>query len=341
MKSKLFLIIFCLSLFAPYALAANQPADKLFAIAYPAKKWHMTANMPGFVKDDEVSGDDALFAINESNNMSVGFIAGEAKKKGGADICRDDLWASFSKNTELEISKVKDWKFNNMYFKDYWIYTYEGETVNQKNLMGCFVDNGLWVIIQISKMDYKSRDLKLFTDVLRSIKTFDDAKYEQEIKGRTNAEEIKTSSSFQYLLKANKYFYDNDFKNAIIYYRKAYNLEKEKRTFGEMEWIVMIDNFGMSYGITKDYKRAQEVFEFGIKNYPTYPMFYYNLACSYAEQNNLPKTLNYLSLAYRYRQNMLPGETLPDPMTDDSFKGFLKNNEFLQMAKKFSNKTIK
>jgi hypothetical protein len=33
---------------------------------------------------------------------------------------------------------------------------------------------------------------------------------------------------------------------------------------------------------------------------------------------------------------MIPGETLPDPRTDDSFKKFVQDNEFSRLAAEFS-----
>ena len=52
-------------------------------------------------------------------------------------------------------------------------------------------------------------------------------------------------------------------------------------------WYVLIDNLGMSYGITGDLQEAKETFDYGVSKDPTYPLFYYNLACTYAEMNDV------------------------------------------------------
>jgi len=59
-------------------------------------------------------------------------------------------------------------------------------------------------------------------------------------------------------------------------------------------------------------------------------MFYYNLACAYAESNDRDEAIKNLKLAYEYKDNMLPGEKIPDPKTDSSFKGFLNDNAFIE-----------
>jgi hypothetical protein len=65
-----------------------------------------------------------------------------------------------------------------------------------------------------------------------------------------------------------------------------------------------------------------------------YPLFYYNLACTYGEMGKMDEALGQLRLAYKYRANMIPGEgTVPDPLKDDSFRSFVKNDTFVQAVR--------
>jgi hypothetical protein len=86
----------------------------------------------------------------------------------------------------------------------------------------------------------------------------------------------------------------------------------------------------MAYGFTGELKHAQETFEYGITKDPEYPMFYYNLACTFAEGNDSNRALEQLRLAFKYRSNMIAGEQLPDPAKDASFRRFMKNATFLK-----------
>jgi hypothetical protein len=70
------------------------------------------------------------------------------------------------------------------------------------------------------------------------------------------------------------------------------------------------------------------VFEYGIKEEPTYPMFYYNMACGYGEMDDEENAIKYLRPAFKYKVNMIKGETLPDPATDSSFKRLMKSERF-------------
>jgi tetratricopeptide (TPR) repeat protein len=125
------------------------------------------------------------------------------------------------------------------------------------------------------------------------------------------------------------------YKEAIASYQKGLELEKkerQERRLDKTSWRVLVDNLGMAYGVTGDLKHAKETFEYGLSEDPRYPMFYYNMACTYAETNDLASTLTYLKKAFEYKANAIPGEGMPDPRKDDSFQRFMKNPEFRKLV---------
>lgn len=136
-------------------------------------------------------------------------------------------------------------------------------------------------------------------------------------------------TAMDYLEAGSVYFLKNDYKKAIAPYQKALDLEKANRTLEKKLWYVLVDNLGMSYGITGDLKKAKEVFEYGISKDPEYPLFYYNMACTYAEMENMDKAIEYLKLAFERKENRIRGEDMPNPATDSSFERFMKNEKFL------------
>jgi tetratricopeptide (TPR) repeat protein len=138
-------------------------------------------------------------------------------------------------------------------------------------------------------------------------------------------------AAVEYLKAGSTYYLKHDFKNAIDSYSKELDLEKKQSSLPKPFLYVLIDNLGMSYGITGDLEKAKETFEYGLSKDDKYPMFYYNLACTYAEMNDLDNTLMQLKRAFEFRQNMLVGEKFPDPAKDDSFQRFMKNERFLSV----------
>jgi len=124
-----------------------------------------------------------------------------------------------------------------------------------------------------------------------------------------------------------------NYKAAISPYQQALDLEKRKPSLSVTMFRILVDNLGIAYGLTGDLKHAEETFDYGISRDPAYPMFHYNQACTYAELDDLDRAIAQLGLAYKYKQNLIPGEEFPDPRTDDSFQRYLKNARFLGFLK--------
>ena len=138
------------------------------------------------------------------------------------------------------------------------------------------------------------------------------------------------------LEQGSRFFLQGDFKQAIAPYQKALDREKANRTLGESLWRVMVDNLGMAYGISGDLKKAKETFEYGLSKDPKYPMFHDNMACTYAEMNDVDQTIIYLKKAFENKDSMIKGEKFPDPWTDDSFQRFMNNDKFVTALKEMS-----
>lgn len=131
--------------------------------------------------------------------------------------------------------------------------------------------------------------------------------------------------------RGSAFFLRRDYGNAAIYYQQALDSEKQRPQLPHNLWRVLIDNLAMAYGIPGDLKRAQETLEYGLSKDPKYPNFYYTMACVYAEMNDLDRTLSNLKTAFQYGGNLIPGEHMPDPRTDDSFQRFKNDDRFKKL----------
>jgi hypothetical protein len=67
---------------------------------------------------------------------------------------------------------------------------------------------------------------------------------------------------------------------------------------------------------------------------PEYPLNYYNLACTFAEQGSKAKMLANLDLAFQRKSNVLKGEQMPDPVTDQSFQRYVRDPDFISLMRK-------
>jgi len=147
---------------------------------------------------------------------------------------------------------------------------------------------------------------------------------------QTPSKEKSASKAMEYAAQGSQAYLKRDYKKAIEFYSKALELEKKEPTLDRNIWRVVVDNLGLSYGITGDNQKAKEIFEYGLSRDDKYPMFYYNLACASAEMNDLDSAIANLKRAFQFKDNMIPGEQVPNPETDDSFTRFLNNERFRQ-----------
>jgi hypothetical protein len=91
---------------------------------------------------------------------------------------------------------------------------------------------------------------------------------------------------------------------------------------------VTTDQLVMSLGMSGDIKDSRAVAEKAITADPDYPINYYNLACSDAEQGNATDAKTHLQQAFDRRANVLKGESMPDPTKDDSILKLNKDKAF-------------
>jgi tetratricopeptide (TPR) repeat protein len=131
-----------------------------------------------------------------------------------------------------------------------------------------------------------------------------------------------------YLIEGSQFYMNGEHKKAIKPYQKALDLEKQERKLERKFWIVLVDNLGMAYGITGDVKSSFAVFDYGISVEPTYPLFYYNMACGHGELGDEDNAIKWLRLAFKYKANMMAGERFPNPETDSSFAQFRDSEKF-------------
>jgi tetratricopeptide (TPR) repeat protein len=195
---------------------------------------------------------------------------------------------------------------------DYLDESYNGEPIQQENWHQYFAGGGVWVEVHMSKPHWKPTDQKLFDKLLEHFELNPD--YQP-----TSTDAWRNGSAM---------YVRQQYRGAAKAYQRALDLERQEPTLDSKSWHVLVDNLAMAYGITHDLKSAKQVLDYGILKDHKYPMFYYNLACVSGEQNDLDGTLTNLKLAFDWRANMLPGESMPDPMKDDSFRQFVSNKAF-------------
>jgi tetratricopeptide (TPR) repeat protein len=99
---------------------------------------------------------------------------------------------------------------------------------------------------------------------------------------------------------------------------------------------VVTDELSIALGVSGDLKGSREVNEAAIVKDPEYPLYYYNLSCADAEAGDAKAARSHLQLAFDRRTHTIKGETLPDPIEDDSLQKLRKDVAFWSFVQQVS-----
>ena len=112
-------------------------------------------------------------------------------------------------------------------------------------------------------------------------------------------------------------------------FEQALTMLGEDKSKDQLMWRrLTTDQAGMAYGLAGNIPKARAIFEAALAKDPEYPMYYYNLACADAGEKKLAEARNHLQQAFAHKANVIQGETMPDPTTDDSFLPYRDNKQF-------------
>jgi hypothetical protein len=264
-------------------------------------------------------------AMDRPDHLLITAFLQHVKFPASADRCRAEWWPGTengSRSHNIRLDHVHQSMENEIARVEYTIPEAMGAPVKQKNVHVYLGSGELCAEIHISKVQFSPEEQKLFDVVLATVRLLPGEAQEQ---ARPGVNEYFQQGSGLYLEK--------NYSAAAGQYQKALDLEKQKRTLNQDLFRVLVDNLGMSYGISGNLAKAKETFEYGITQDAEYPLFYYNMACTYGEMGKMDESLEQLRLAYKYKTNMIAGETLPDPLQDDSFRKFMNDGRFVRAVR--------
>ncbi len=123
-------------------------------------------------------------------------------------------------------------------------------------------------------------------------------------------------------------FKEDKFAAAVAAYEKVRALEKSGVKLTLTQHRILNDQLAMAYGISGHSADAKALLQESVRTDPGYPLNYYNLACVSADEDDKAGVLKNLSLAFQHEDQVLPGEQMPDPSSDPSFKKYADDADF-------------
>jgi tetratricopeptide (TPR) repeat protein len=308
---------------------AQTPKTNLIQMAFPDAKGVLEFDAGPTTPEIHLRPDGKevqLKALDRPDKLNITAFLQRVPFPASPERCRDAWWPDTKKapvrHDDLHETEVKD----GIARVEFIIPEFRGMKVRQKDIHAYLGGGDLCAEIHLSKILFEPKDKKLFEDLLATAKLLPDA---IPSAGQSSAATEEHDGTY-YFVEATKLYRQEKFTEAADLYLKAMEQEHRHRTLSKDLTRVLIDNLGMSYGMSGKLGQAEATFVYGLTQDPEYPMFHYNLACYYGETNKMDDALAQLRLAYKYKANSIPGEGIPDPLKDDSFRHFVGNEEFVK-----------
>jgi hypothetical protein len=338
----LFLWLFMLVEPTGLSQAAGEESEPPAFVTWPEKGLGLSIDLSGFKKDvDQIKPDGRryLTASHPKTGLNVSVTLEKVPTKASTQGCLEQL--RFIQKGPF-VTRGQDIILNDtgeVPTLEYTLHKVQGVQLDQKNMYACIAQDNVYADIQLSKVQYTAADAPLFQSLLKTVRLQQRPSEMTRQPVPPPPKEIirlpapEPPNSIELLNIGNALFRRYDYAQAISPYQKAFDLEKAQPQLDRTRWRVLIDNLGMAYGMIGRFKEAKATFEQGIEADPTYPMFHYNLACTFADMKDLEHAMQSLKTAFRYRKNQNPGEKgFPDPRQNSSFQSFMKNDTFRNLV---------
>jgi tetratricopeptide (TPR) repeat protein len=191
---------------------------------------------------------------------------------------------------------------------------------NQENVFAFAAGPHICAELHLTQSNYNAVGARLITDEI------DHIRFDPEYK--------PTAQDYNVI---GGYFYETkrDFRAAAAYYRKALDSLEESPSTRIIRRNI-VNQLSTSYAFFGDVKNAYNVNEQAIGIDPTYPFYYYNLACVDAELHNPLDARRHLESAFARKNNVSPGEQLPDPAHDTSLQRLAYDKKFWDYVQSLS-----
>ena len=331
------LLVYVLSLWSFVPAETTGPLQALAAenepptfVAWPEKGLGLSIDLTGFKKDlDQVKPDGRryLTASHPKTGLNLSVTLEKVPTQASVKGCLDQLKLIQKSPSVTHAQDIKLNAAGEISTLEYTLRKFRGVRLDQKNMYACMAQDNVYADIQLSKAQYTTADAPLFQSILQSVRL------QPEPSKIIQTQPPLPPTSRELLDMGNVLYRHNNYARAISPYQKAFELEKAEPQLDRTQWRVLIDNLGMAYGMTGRLKEAKATFQQGIQTDPTYPMFHYNLACTFAEMNDLDHAMQSLKTAFRHRKNQIPTDKqMPDPRQNSSFQHFMKNETFRNLV---------
>jgi hypothetical protein len=155
------------------ACAADAHAQETLAFTVPAAPWRLVLPKNAITVEEErvnANGRSGYFTMADAKtNVVISFFIEPVSMCGNSRACRDSVRARGNPSWQ-DPRQMSDGAFDDVSYFQFFMPSYAGYPVKQENLYAEFVQDGFWVDLHLSKVQYSAKDHALFEAIVKSIR---------------------------------------------------------------------------------------------------------------------------------------------------------------------------
>lgn len=317
-----------LSLLFPLLLSAQQPSGNIGRVEVPGLKGILEINVGAspwyleFVPEDKWT---MLHARQRPDHVIVTALLRQVSFAATGESCKAELWPHIGQSLAGHADNIQESSYGGAFRVEY---DFNGaDNSRSHHLLSYWGAGDLCAEVHLIKAGFTQQDQTAFEQVLASVRLYPDRS------GLQSPGQVQESSS-SLMAQGNELYAQGDYRGALKYYQRAFDLEKNSRTFDKDLYLELISRLAFCYRLIGNLAKARETLDYGFSQDAEYPIFHYDMACIYAQMGKLDETLGQLREAYKYRANASPGEMPPDPTGDSCFQKFAADPRFTDAVQK-------
>ncbi|HEY6249969.1 MAG TPA: hypothetical protein VI685_08405 [Candidatus Angelobacter sp.] len=266
-----------------------------------------------------------LQAHQRPDHVTISGMLRQVTFAASAQSCKNEMWPKVQQSLGGRIADLHE-SFTGGFVREE--FTFNGTEGTPAHQLYAFLGSrDLCTQINLVKAGFSPDDQKTFEQILASVRLLPD---ESGIKVPGQTQE--TSSSL--MAQGDESREQSNYAAAARFYERAFALEKANRTFENDMYLDLISRQGFAYRMNGNLAKAKDTLEYGLSQNSDYPIFHYDLACTYAQMGQVDESVGHLRTAFQHRAKVAPTQLPANPAEDSCFQKIASDPRFTEAVQK-------
>lgn len=277
--------------------------------------WHLD-----FLPEDKWT---MLQARERPDHISISALLRQVTFPASAESCKNEYWPKLQQTLGNRATNLQQ-KMQGGFARVEYDFNGEGGAASH-HVLAYLGSRDLCSEIHLSKPGFTPADQNAFEQILASVRLLPE---------ESGLVEPGQENSSALMAQGDEFRAQSNYAAAAKAYQRAFDLEKANKTFSNDMFLDLIDRLAFSYRMNGQVAKAKETLDYGLSQNADYPIFHYDMACTYAQMGKVDESLGELRQAYSRSAKVAPTQLPADPQNDSCFSKVANDPRFAAEVQK-------